>query len=401
MASRLTEQIVADILAVLDRNPDGATANTIQASLSAPAELRKLQRWLNDLVAGGALMLDATVSPPRYRRFADAAPPPASATQPVPAPAVNQLPVVVAIDSKDVRDLVTIIVQSRVAKSAVKQYIRQTVAGLPNAADYIAAVEAAFAGLGPHNVADYGLTAQQYVAWNQGVSQVGQLSNPVEIPGGPVDAPEVYPTSSPVESAGNPAPERRRNRARPTANAYEDDSGMPAHFASASPTRGRTSHHAAAPAGAPVIPGLNPSAVSQAALARDVAEIAEPLKLGELLVEAKATIKATITRARAAVAVGWGILVWFGAQQAIMTMAKHMTSASAQNSTTLMQLIGLAAIPVAGLPCLFFRWRDRQKAGTKLTGTDITVALVAGGILSTFAAKLALWPLNLIASLVM
>lgn len=153
-----------DVLAVIRRYPAGVTLEQIESELSPTPVRRALQycvgvledqRKIVNVGTPRAPVYRATVSAPTAAAGASATPAvpaaePASqaTTSPrVAAPVVEQRlgATSIAVDPKQVTELVDLIRAAHIPPVAIKPYIRQAAYGLPNPNEFIAAVEAELA----------------------------------------------------------------------------------------------------------------------------------------------------------------------------------------------------------------------------------------------------------------
>jgi hypothetical protein len=389
MSSRVGSDQFQAILTILEQSTEGATLADIAHALPAPPDQRTLQRWLGMMIEGERVIADDSVSPTRYRAVtttpataattnptpAQAVPStnlesqtitPADTSKATPAPPTNE-PTAEELFAASVPRIVTSVLPKESAIPFLQNQAMLQLSSPEARRSFVAFAKARLETLTRDEAAWYGIEPEPYDFWRSQYTGATVIADPTS----PNEAGAVSATDDEAQS---------RHPKRDTSTEFAAQASF-APKRSGQPARPRptaTPTSASYPSGS--VASLQPTAA-------EIAGIVEPLRLGELRERGMAVAKATVTRKRAAVALVWGVLVVWGAQQLVIGAATHATAESAHRFAALANGLGYLVFPAAGLPWLFFRWRDRKKQKQKLDGIDATSALFLGGVLTFIAAR--------------
>ena len=421
MSQSFTSEQTNAVLAVLARSPDGVTSHEIREALPFTVDERTLQRWLAQLREEGRVLAGRSGREFRYllavvpkeseaptQRSAEGGAPVESKASALPSESANAGGPV-ALPQKAEGASPSAIEIAGIFAGAVPRILGSLMPRL-SAIGFLEVEgrKRGWAAEDTRRLAEYGktrletLTAdeaaacgvdrEQYEKWRAQYLG-GSKARLAEGGGGVAPAPERLAESLPEarldrsasEGAGMVARQAKPKsaahhpaaRSEPSTSTASDPDDEPDFSAPVAKPSSVARPVSAMPTGAAITPA-------------ELASLAEPLHLAELRTSGFAAVKATITRARAVVALVCGMAIYVASQQGVLAVARHAAASSQRSASSWISIVGYLAVPASGLPWLYFRWRDRVKQGTKLDGIDLGATLLIGGLATLFAAKLAL-----------
>jgi hypothetical protein len=357
--SRTISREQLDVIEAVLKELPGATIDEIAHSFNPPIEERRLQRWLNSLVESGRVKRKADR---HVSRFYAIAPANAESTLPVaavdtatPPPPAAPLPTAEQLFAHCLPQIIMSVLPKISAIAFVQTQAGLVFENLELRKQFVSYAMERLEILTDAEAISYGLTLEQFTLWKQ--HYVGYAKSVQPLATEPVNTAPAANTSVALSSVN------AKSRATLKPKSAATERALPA--------------------------SINlPTLVTNQAVAKEVAAVANQLNLGELWSRGLTAVHATITRPRALLFLVWAIGVWLGANELLLNRAAHVTAATAQQFASTATLIGFAMFPAAGLPWLFFRWRDRVKANEKTDSVDVLATLFAAGTLSAFAAKI-------------